>query len=394
MRAQHPGKGAQIGNRTREPNTVVLIDHPFSGLAQRLAGLPHRLGQVGQYRAGLFGGGLDLIKEPPRGFAPVDHFARHKVHRLNAVGALVNRGHAHITGILRRPGFLDHTHPAMDLDAHMRDLVANIRAKGLGHRRQQRRAAFPRLISRRCGHVDGHRAHQGNAPRRINVGTHGHQHPAHVGVIDDGPGGTFGLALLAVQRIVKRVLIGTLSRPDALTTDPQPGVVHHGEHRRHAATFGPHHPTARAVILHHAGGRAVQAHLVLQAHNFERVCHARIAVLIRDIAGHKEQADAFGARRCAWNAGQNQMAHIVGKVVIAPGNIDLLTCYGIGPVAIVLRLGGQGTHIRSGLRLGQVHGARPFARNQLGQVQVLDGVACMVFQCLNLALAHQRGQLQ
>ena len=74
-----------------------------------------------------------------------------------------------------------------------------------------------------------------------------------------------GLALLAILRVGERMLIGALGDAHALTAHPEPGVVHHGEHGAHALVRLAHEPAGGAVILHHAGGAAMQAHLVLEA---------------------------------------------------------------------------------------------------------------------------------
>ncbi len=91
---------------------------------------------------------------------------------------------------------------------------------------------------------------------------------------------------------------------------------------------------------------------------------------------------------------QHKMADVGGEIVIAPADIDLLAGDRVGAVAVRLCLGPKRAHIRPGLRFGQVHRAGPFARNQLGQVDRLDRIAGMVIQRLDLALRHQRVQLQ
>ena len=87
------------------------------------------------------------------------------------------------------------------------------------------------------------------------------------------------------------------------------------------------------------------------------------------------------------------MADIVGEIIIGPTDVDLLTCDRISAVTIGFRFTAQRTHIAACMRLGQVHGAVPFARNELWQIERLDLVAGMMFQRFDLALGHQRVQL-
>ena len=73
-------------------------------------------------------------------------------------------------------------------------------------------------------------------------------------------------SLFALQRIGHRTLGGALGDADALKADIQPRIVHHGEHRGHAAHFRPDQPTDRTVMIaiaHDAGRRRVDTELML-----------------------------------------------------------------------------------------------------------------------------------
>ena len=75
------------------------------------------------------------------------------------------------------------------------------------------------------------------------------------------------------------------------------------------------------------------------------------------------------------HAGQHQVDDVLGHVVLTPGDEDLGAENLVG--AIGLRLGTR-THqgqVRTRLRLGQVHGAGPFAGDQVFQVDGLELVA-------------------
>ncbi len=147
MSAQHTGKGPQIGHGPRETDVqVVLCRKPFGRFAQTLCRLPDGFGQIG---VGGFGGlcpVFDFFQHAESGLAPVHQFARHKVHRLNAVRAFIDRGDAHIAGILGRARFFDKAHAAVDLNAGAGDLAADVCAKSLADRCQERGAGLPSVL--------------------------------------------------------------------------------------------------------------------------------------------------------------------------------------------------------------------------------------------------------
>ncbi len=49
----------------------------------------------------------------------------------------------------------------------------------------------------------------------------------------------------------------------------------------------------------------------------------------------------------------------------------------IAAVGYALGLGAQGADVGAGLRLGQLHGAHPLARDELGQIGALELVAAV-----------------
>jgi len=77
-------------------------------------------------------------------------------------------------------------------------------------------------------------------------------------------------ALLALLRVLERVEVGARRDRDALDADGDARAVHHLEHLRHALVdllFSADRPAdALAVVaeVEDAGGRAVDAHLVLE----------------------------------------------------------------------------------------------------------------------------------
>ena len=99
---------------------------------------------------------------------------------------------------------------------------------------------------------------------------------------------------------------------------------------------------------------------MFQRHGTKVVAGAQAAIRFDQEFRRDEQRYALHARRRVGSARQHHMDDIVGDVVIAPRDEYLLTEQ---PVMTVLSLG-PGAHlrqVRTGLRLGQVHRAGPFA---------------------------------
>ncbi len=190
-------------------------------------------------------------------------------------------------------------------------------------------------------------------------------------------------ALTALQSIGQGVLIGALGHADALDADGQAGGVHHHEHMGQALVRTADQFGAGAFIGHDAGGRGVDAQLVLDADRVEGVAFAQRAVGVDRELGRQEQADALGPSRGVGQASQHQVDDVVRGVVVAPGDEDLLAAQGIGAIAKGRGRGGQGAQIRTGVRLGQHHGAGPFAADQLGQVGGLLVLGADGFQRLD-----------
>ncbi len=63
---------------------------------------------------------------------------------------------------------------------------------------------------------------------------------------------------------------------------------------------------------------------------------------------------------------QHEVDDVVGEVVLAVGDEDLLPGDAIAAVARALGLGAQRADVGAGLRLGELHRAHPFAGDELG----------------------------
>ena len=133
---------------------------------------------------------------------------------------------------------------------------------------------------------------------------------------------------------------------------------------------------------------------MFQADDLQGIALAGYAARVGDEFRHEEQADALGALGSAGQAGQHEVAGVGRKVVVGPCDVDFLAGDGIGAVGVGFGLGAQRPDIGPSLGFGQVHGAVPGPRNQVGDIKGLDRVGCVVFQRLDLALGHQGVQLQ
>ncbi len=201
--------------------------------------------------------------------------------------------------------------------------------------------------------------------------------------------------LQAVLRVDHCVLIGSFSDGQALQADAQTCLVHHGEHGAHAFVLGAQQIAGRLVIVHHAGRVAVDAHLLLDLADRDAVARAKRAVLVHEELRHDKQRDTFDPVRTTRNFCQHQVNDVVRHVVIASRDENLLAGNLIGTVALRFGLGAHQAQIRAAMRLGQVHGAGPFAGHHLGQVFGLLRVGAMGMDrgvgAVGQALIHGEG---
>ena len=177
-------------------------------------------------------------------------------------------------------------------------------------------------------------------------------------------------ALPTIAGIDHRVLIGDLALGQPLQADTEPCRVHHDEHRPQTLVLFADHIAGGAVIVHHAGGIAVNAHLILDRATADAVALAQRSVLVDQELGHDEQRDALGAVGRTRRLCQHQMDDILREVMLAGGNEDLLAGNGIAAARHRFRLGPDQAQIGAAMGLGQVHRPGPFARNHPRRVNL------------------------
>src|ERR1019366_9152443 len=113
----------------------------------------------------------------------------------------------------------------------------------------------------------------------------------------------------------------------------KPRLVHHHEHALHAPVFLADQPVGGAVVVHHAGGIAVNAHLVFDRTAGHAVARTQRSVGIDQDLRHHEQRYALDAGRRALDPRQHQMDDVVSEIVLAGGDEDL------GPGDLVAAVG-------------------------------------------------------
>ena len=290
---------------------------------------------------------------------------------------------------------------AVDLHAEARDLLAHVGEEGFDDRNQQRRALACGLAVARFGmamfKVQLPGAIRRQHPTALDQRLLRQQHAPHVRVNDDrishlvrmlNAGQTARLQPLAC--IAQRALVSLFGNAQALQTDLEARVVHHGEHARQALIGLTDDPAGGAVEAHHAGGGALDAHLVLDGAAGKRVALAGRTIGLGDELGYQQEADALHPGRCIRQACQHQVHDVLAHVVLATGDEDLAAADLIAAVRLGLGLGPQQRKIGAGLRLGQAHGAAPAAADQLLQISVLQLVAAVLVQRQHRAFGEAR----
>ena len=117
--------------------------------------------------------------------------------------------------------------------------------------------------------------------------------------------------------------------------------------------------------------------LVLDAVAIEIIMGAQRSIGIDQIFGNQKQRYASRSRRRIRQAGQCHMQDIVGKIMFAIGDKDLLARNPIRAIPHRFGTGAQGVEVRSGLRFGQVHRAHPRPRYQLFKIGLFQGIRAM-----------------
>ena len=179
-------------------------------------------------------------------------------------------------------------------------------------------------------------------------------------------------ALAPVARIDRGVLVGDLGEREPLHADAEPRLVHHREHGAKPLFRLADQPAGRAVVVHDAGGVAVDAHLLFDRAAGDGVPRAGVAGRVGQEFRHDEERYALcrppARLRCARAPG----ARCSSVRSCSPAEMKIFW-----PVMLVAAVAGgdrlrlDQPEIGAALRLRQVHRARPFARDEFWQIERL-----------------------
>ena len=234
------------------------------------------------------------------GAALLRELAAAQVHRLHTVGAFVDLGDTGIAHELAHAPFLDVAVTTEDLLHVGRDFIALVGAVALDDRGQQPDQHVGLLTfffgCSLVAEVDLQRAPQAQCAHAFGEGLGIHQHATNIGVHEDRVGLLFGLcrtgqgaALAPIERIGHCVLVSHFGLAEALDPHAETRGVHHDEHGGKTLVLLADEPALRAIVIEHAGGIAVNAHLVFDRTADNAVALADRTVFLDEELGHNEQ---------------------------------------------------------------------------------------------------------
>ena len=249
-----------------------------------------------------------------------------------------------------------------------------------------------------AGFIDGFGVEENEVAHRFDLRAHGEEHPTNVGVSNDR------IVACAVDRpslhpsggMNDAMLVSALCKCQTLLANSQACVVHHDEHGSHAGVqFADQLAECALPIVtesQHAGGRCVNAHLVFGGNHPDVVSLARSAVCGWHELRNDETADSLCTCRCTVDPRQHEMDDVVGHVVFAPRDVDLLAGDPPGAIRGLNCAGSQRTNIATGIGLGEIHGAGPFAGNELTKVRLFLRLRSVCMQSIDCTLCEHWAQ--
>ncbi len=353
----------------------------------RLAGLPQLAGhghglRIARGRERLFDLAHPRGEVQRQGAAIAHRLASHQIIGLDGRGALVDGENAGVAVILGRPRLFDEAHAAVHLHAQARHLDAHLCRVALDQRHQKLvgrlvRSALPG-IGMGAAHVVQTRGHQRECAAAFGERAHGHEHAAHIGVMHDAHrlrrAAVHRARLHSILGIGRRLLVSPLGYGNALQAHGVAGRVHHDEHVFQPA-IGLAHQLANRAGSHLALAVAVNQHRRRAGLDTQLVLDGGapnvVAPPVFQHLEHDEQRNALDPRRRIRKAGQHQVDDVVRHVVLAISDVNFLAEQPVSSVALRLSAAAHQRQIRARLRLGEVHGASPLARDQPGDVALL-----------------------
>ncbi|ABA48670.1 hypothetical protein BURPS1710b_0856 [Burkholderia pseudomallei 1710b] len=399
--------GAQVRHGGR-PHLVRILHRLHADFHRQLL---HLFADVGKrrdefghlglhaFRFGEFGDDLAELLQLRAHVA--QHLAAEQVERLNRIGPFIDHVDPRVAHVLLHAPLGDEAVAAVDLHRVVRALERVVGQERLDDRREQRdeilRFLAHRLVGVRQRLVDLQRGPVRERARAFRVRLLREQHAAHVRVNDDRVGRLVRRLrprqrahLQALLRVRERVLVSDFGEAEPLHADAEARGVHHHEHRVQALVRLADQPALRVVEIHHAGRVAVDAHLVLDRAALHAVALARLTRCVGHELRHDEQRNALRALRRVRQAREHEVNDVLREIVFAARDEDLGAADRIRAVAVRLGLRAQDAEIGAAVRLGQAHRARPFARYELRQIELLQLGRAVRVQALVCAVRQAR----
>ncbi|MNF58843.1 hypothetical protein D3C84_404150 [compost metagenome] len=288
---------------------------------------------------------------------------------------------------------------AVQLNAQAGDFLADVGKEGLDDRNQQRCPTTRLLASLGLWVAVFQIQLQGGVGREqaaaFAQGFLRQQHAPNIGVHDDRVGALVrrhraadGPRLQALTGISEATLEGGLGDAQSLQANLEACIVHHGEHTGQPLIRFTDQPALCAVEVHHAGGRALDAHLVFQCATAQRIARPRSSIGSGNELGNQEQADALHPGRCIRQTGKDQMNDVGGQVLLATTDENLAAADLIAAVGLRLGTGSQQGKVGTGLGLGEAHGTGPFTADHFLQVSLFERLAAMAMQSQHRAFGE------
>ncbi|MND74696.1 hypothetical protein D3C80_662970 [compost metagenome] len=369
---------------------VALILHPGRQLAP-LPGVVQQLPTQCHRHMVLLAELLDLAEQVFQLAAFIGQdLAVEQVDALDGVGTFVDGSNPHIPGNLLHARLADKTVTAEHLYAQLRRFHSRLGENALGDRREQGQAAHGRVTyaAARAVVMQVHQlcACQVDHTPAFGEGLLRQQHAPHIRVGDDRVGGLLGLErrhrahLHALAGIAQGALERGFGVALALLRHRQAGFVDKGKHGIQAAVGRAQQVTGSTVEVDHAGGVAMNTHLVFDRATAHAVGRTGATVVIDQALGHREQGNTLDPGRCAFDARQHQVQDVVGDVVLAGGNEHLAAGDSIAALCLRLGAGAQQAQVRAAVGFGQAHGAGHAAFDQRWQKTLLECVIAVGIQ--------------
>ena len=338
----------------------------------------HRIGELqgGSAQHGVRGQGLGRVSGQRQEVLHRPAFLHpelpaHEIQGLDPIRPFIDRGDLAVPEVLLGRVVHGVAVATEDLEGPLGHAEAPIRAPGLADGCEQLDKALPAVVFlplRDMGHVHAPPGVGHEGPHGLHVGGLEQEGAPDIRMLDDQGlpcplARTWTTALQTLPGVGQRGLMGRRGVAEPLDADLPARGVHHLEHVDEPLFLLTQEEALTAVVgAEHeaAGGRAVDAQLVLDARAGDIVGFAQGPTRIHAHLGHDEEADALRSGGSARRSGQHGMDDIRRQLMIAAGDEDLLPGNEVGAVALAHGLGRERAQVAARTRFGQAHGARPF----------------------------------